>query len=196
MTRTDGQTDTKTRLHLVPATGRTCFRVAVSSRGALNVYPRRETPDGRVVYNSNGPDEIVPMWEQPAWSRWDTPGRTLYAGETKKAAYAEVLQANRRKPDDSHLLPLATAMGLSLADYIQNFENEASVNGQMPIGQLAASWRHSRLMYKVTLPTAGWWVDIEHGDTLNELWDSCGRVLTAAGRPEPLTRTHVLSDDR
>jgi len=36
----------------------------------------------------------------------------------------------------------------------------------MGMGHLPASWRIERLLYRITLPTQGWWIDVEHPDSL------------------------------
>ncbi|HEY5846594.1 MAG TPA: hypothetical protein VIU11_06945 [Nakamurella sp.] len=44
-------------------------------------------------------------------------------------------------------------------------------------GCLAAGWRLSRLEYKLQLPTFGWFVDIQHPDSIATITDSKGSLL-------------------
>lgn len=194
--RAGGMTCDETHLGLVAATGQVGYRVAVSSRGPLTVHPRTVTPTGRVEYDPDGHDIVVPWDQQPAWSRWDAEGRTLYVAATRRAAFAEVLQHQRQTGDSAHLGRLAEAAGMSLAEFLAALDREAETISMMPRGQISAGWRHARVMHRVSLPASGWWVDIEDGDTLSVLTTELQRRVASIGHSGPIERAHVLGNDR
>lgn len=140
--------DTATGLHLQSATGEMSVRIARSSRGPLDPPPRQGTPDA-------------------SWSRYDVTGWTVYTAETRETAYAEVLAyTKRRLGQRDPLAEDAAAIGLSLAEFTDLVGQEWSERQHMGMGHLPASWRIERLLYRITLPTQGWWIDVEHPDSL------------------------------
>jgi len=137
-----------TGLHLQSATGEVSVRIARSSRGPLHPPPRQGTPDA-------------------SWSRYDVTGWTVYTAETRETAYAEVLAyTKRRLGQRDPLAEDAAAIGLSLSEFTDLVGQEWSERQHMGMGHLPASWRIERLMYRITMPTQGWWIDVEHPDSL------------------------------
>lgn len=138
-------------LQLYAAHGETTFRVAQPKYGPMNPQPR---PAER-------PGANVDAWR--SWQRWDVPGhRTIYAATSKQLAYAEVLGPFKRRLQDN--LP----SGLDLSKYLDDVPNaargweivSAEWGNQLQPYCLPASWRNERMMYKLTVPSSGWFVDI------------------------------------
>ncbi len=170
----------------------------MSSRRPLDLHAHRVTPSGWVERHPDGPDEVVPWSEDPAWSRWDTVGRTLYTAATRRGTLAEVLQNLRQTAGLAHLERLAKAMGGTLEKYLALVDRDAAAAGMMPRSQVPRSWRDARLVYQVQLPASCWWVYVEHPDTLGFLSASTQAVdrLQAAGHSGPIDRSHVLGPHR
>ncbi|MBX9244662.1 RES domain-containing protein [Actinotalea ferrariae] len=161
----------------------------------LQARERSVTPVGWVeTLDDLGGGTVAPWNENPSWSRWDTPGRTLYVGETIRSAYAEVLQHFRRPRAGDPVAQLAELLGMTPEEYLAAVDQEQAPLGCMPRGQFPAGWRHDRALYRVRLPRGGWWIDVEHGDSLTALDSAPG--LSQVGFTEPLTRAHVLGDER
>jgi len=141
--------DATTGLHLQSATtGGLSLRIARSSRGPLSPPPRQGTPDA-------------------SWSRYDVAGSTVYTAETRETAYAEVLAyTKRRLGQRDPLAEDAAAIGLSLDEFTDLVGQEWSERQHMGMGHLPASWRIERLLYSITLPAQGWWIDVEHPDSI------------------------------
>lgn len=156
-----------TGLRIVPSRGQTVYRVARESRGALNPPVR-----------GGGPP--------PEWSRWDTPGRTVYGGSTAKCAFLEVL---------AYVTPALPATDLEdLFDDVDNSDaptlaeqvrRELPACGGMLERSLPQGWRDERRLYELTLPTDGWFVDITADESVAVINRECqhltgGRKLTTS----------------
>ncbi len=183
----------RTRLRLVPPPSRTVYRIGKTKYGAMN--PKRR---------GSGID-------RNKWGRWDTAnGRTLYAGATALAAFAEVLpylRENLPKTGLGHLFDDVTQKeaGLTLAE---------TVRAEMPCVDLrdvvVQGWRLDRTIYELRLPSRGWFVDVHAAESLaaiNEAFFPHGRPVgdltlsDLAGEDRDLTsrvagwiRTQVLDD--
>lgn len=93
MTSADATICTSSGLNIVASTGQHIFRVARSQYGPLN--PPVRLPDGDV----------------DTWSRWDTPGRTIYGGSTAPGAFVEVLEYITPDPPATPLSELFDDVG-------------------------------------------------------------------------------------
>jgi len=156
----------RTGLVLVPAAGEREFRVASSSYGALN-------PPVRGLVGS----DVL------SWSRHDTyGGRTVYTASTRRCAFDEVLAGFRRRlgTTDS-LVKDAAAVGLTVAEFIAAMEQDWASLGVLYPGHVPAVWRTGRLMFTVTLPTAGWWVALDAPESIAAIRSELGDRLALLG---------------
>ena len=64
------------------------------------------------------------------------------------------------------LLKDAEFLGLTDNQLIDLVNAEWMERNRMIPGYLAAGWRFERLIYALTIPPAGYWIDVEHGDSL------------------------------
>lgn len=134
--------------------GLTGYRIAKSSYGALDPKPR----DGSLVGRTS-------------WSRFDTPGRTIYLAETRRTAFAETLSPARVGPAFNSAVEFAAHhFGISAALAREEIEEEWTRNGNLVPGWLPASWRDGRRMYQLTVhPSAGEWIDLTQAESIAAL---------------------------
>jgi len=172
-----GRRDSATGVHLLPAPAPVTHRIARSSRGPLDPPLRGGAPDA-------------------SWSRYDVAGRTVYLAETAECAYAEVLAyTKRRLGQQDPLTKDAAAVGLSFAEFNGLVGAEWAERQHMGVGHLPSSWRVERLLYRITLPEAGWWVDIQHPDSLAAAETALEAELATLDL-SALTVAVLLGDDR
>lgn len=172
----------RTGVALAAAAGEHAWRVARTAYGPLNP-PLRPTDGG----------------DARDWGRFDTRGgRTLYGAASREGAYAEVLAAFKRRLGVSD--PLAgAAAGLDDLDgtngLITLIEDEWASHGHMHLGHLPRGWRAARALYELRLPKQGWWVELEHPDSLAAAEDILGARLAELG-VESLTVATLRGEER
>lgn len=170
----------RTGLSLVPGPQEPVFRLATTSYGALNPKER---------------DALEP---RHSWSRWDTVGRTVYAVDSRRAAFVEALSwARQEKPAAApvQLSKTAAALGMTVKELASEIDADWGSSSGMVRGWLPAGWRESHLMYKLEFDP-GWWVDITHSDTLMALSDGMRDELFMLDIHLGLTLAEVVSDNR
>ncbi|GAA4473710.1 hypothetical protein GCM10023094_07880 [Rhodococcus olei] len=114
-----------TGLNLVRGDGRSIFRVAKSKYGALE-------PPARV-----GDDPS-------SWSRWDTPGRTIYGGSTAVGAFVEVLEYIDPDPPKIPMSELFDDVDASDALTLDaQIARELPRHGAMPYRSISQGWRRA-----------------------------------------------------
>lgn len=115
----------------------TAYRVATESYGPLNPQER-------------GPLEQ----DRSAWSRFETPGRILYAASNPESAFIEALSwARMTHSHHTYLAKTAKFMGLPVAQLRRIMEEEWSANSNMVPGWIPANWREGRLLYTLEIGT-------------------------------------------
>jgi hypothetical protein len=165
-----------TGLALVSSPSENAHRIAKESYGPMN-------PLVRTSKTSRG-----------QWGRYDVLNhRTIYAGTPLAAAYAESLAFARPNID------------IELSDLFDDEVNFGSLKDEiikewmerdhMPPGQIAAAWRNERLLYPLTLPLAGWFVDIESSASIAAIVHNLQPALSMAG-VQQLTTSHLRGEDR
>lgn len=180
MTSPDQRICSKTGLALV-AGPVSALRVARESYGPLNPVPRAagERPE--------------------AWSRYDTPGRTIYACADRVTAYMELLAPYRTDVNAERraLRPIADAMGKDLDELWRDIVAEWDEVGTMKASWLPRAFREGRKLYTLDFP-AGWWIDITATETITALEDMRSHPWPTAEGPlgEPLTLAHLTGADR
>lgn len=177
---------TRTGLRLVASAGATATRIQRVSFGPMNPL-QRPVEGGRMT-----------------WSRFDVPGhRTIYAGSSRQAAYAEALAALRSSP---------SLMETRLSDVFSDEQITAAPNrtfreavekewqdqhfGMTP-QKLARAWRDARREYQLTLPKDGWFVDGEAIETVTVVRNELGEQLSVIDPSiTDFTRAHLLGENR
>ena len=156
-----------TGLVLVPAQPGVVFRVAKTSYGPLSPPVRATEPDA----------------DRSGWGRWDTHGgRTVYAAGTLECAFAEVLAYYRRRLGTGDPLTADAAfLRMSATEFVALIEAEWQQRGHLPPGHLAQGWRHDRAVYRLELPSRGWWVLLEHPASMAAAEVALGERLAAVG---------------
>ncbi len=173
------RTCTSTGLALQPSAVRKIWRVAKTSYGPLG--PRVRDHD----------------LKRKDWGRYDVPGhRTVYGACPRVAAYGESIAfAQEALPDVTagELYPISSPGDATpIREYVRQ---EFRERGFMELGTLPAAWRHERLIYQLTLPQDGWFVDIESADSVAVLSHALARPLAALGI-DHLTVAHLRGEDR
>lgn len=162
-----GRICARTGLVLLPATGQQVWRVAKTAYGPLSPPPRPAENDV----------------DRAGWGRFDVPGaRTVYAGSTAECAYAEVLAYYRRRLGDRDPLAAdAAAVGLTPTELAAAVTAEWADRGHMRPGELAVGWRAERSLYRLRLPANGWWVQLEHPDSMAAIETALDTTLDELG---------------
>lgn len=116
--------------------------------------------------------------DDPAgWSRYDTPGSTVYISDNDEIALAEVLSGYALKLGMKHPMQKdADFMGMPLDDYVKGINDDWG--NQVKLGCLAKHWRDRRNIYGLTLKVGGWWVDVEHPDSIAAVGAAIGERLS------------------
>ncbi len=152
MTSADATICTSSGLNIVASTGQRIFRVARSQYGPLN--PPVRLPDGDV----------------DTWSRWDTPGRTIYGGSTAPGAFVEVLEYITPDPPATPLSELFDDVGPDDATtFAEQVARELPAHGAMPYRSISQGWRQVRSIYELRLPLDGWFVNVTGAESISVL---------------------------
>lgn len=156
-----------TGLVLLPSDGLRVWRVAKVAYGPLGPLPRPVDPHG----------------DPASWGRFDTRGgRALYVAATRECAYAEVLAYLRRWLGQADSLAKDAAfLGLTQGELAAIIEEEWTGRGHMRPGHLPEGWRVERALYHLVLPTAGWWVLLEHPTSIAAAEAALGDSLASVG---------------
>lgn len=174
----------ETGLYLVAARGQSGWRVAkehyTRSGGILAVR----------VNEHVGP---LPTDAADRRGRFDTIGRTVYFAEQASTAFAEVLQEFRAAR--VALQADAEAIGVGVDDYIAQVCAQAAANSRARPWAVSVDWQLSRSLHRVRMPAAGWWVQIDHKDTLNRLGLDLAKPLSQLGL-SMLTLSGTAGEDR
>jgi hypothetical protein len=163
------RTCTVTGVRLVPASGGTVYRVAKDrGRAVLEGFP-------------NAHVGALPPGTVDLRGRWDTFGRTVYFADSPQTAFAEVLaplMLNR-----SRLAVAAARAGYTgVEEYAAHVLGQAADNDVDRPWAVSCRWQFVRSIYHVWMPTRGWWVQIDHADTLRAVQRAWRAV---PGMPDP-----------
>lgn len=179
------RTCTDTGLRLVAAGGETAFRVAKDRHGALSVRPNSHV----------GP---LPLGTDPSVGdrrgRFDTVGSTVYLADARRCAYAEVLIGFRQKR--AAIAKVAESIGWDVEEYIGHVIADARANGVGAPWAVSVDWQMERSIYQIRLPRNGWWVHIDHADTLAALESLAPAAPGLAARLQLLTAGDPTGEDR
>lgn len=176
---------TITGLRLLQAKGETAFRVAKDRYGALTVRRNSIVGPLPVGTDPNAGDHR---------GRFDTIGSTIYLADSRACAYAEVLAGFRK--DRASIAKAAESIGWDVDEYIAQVLADAKTNGiDVPWG-ISVDWQMDRSIYEIRLPRNGWWVQIDHADTLAALEEYVPTVAGMTERVKLLTSGAIEGEDR
>ncbi len=178
MSPREPHTSTTSGLRLIPCRGEVGFRVAKRAYPVASA-PLRTADDLR--------DE---------WGRFDTVGSTLYVAETARSAYTEVLSPLKQANGTVNSLQAdAESMGMTIEEFLEEIASEWGERNFMGLGAVPAKWRELRAIHQILLPSAGWWVDIEHPDSIAAINDGLAGFLAGQGIPA-LDTSHLRGANR
>jgi hypothetical protein len=174
-------------------------RVCQKTGLALVASPAIVFRIARQSYGPFDPQVRDPLDNADDWSRFDTPGRTIYAANDKLTAYMELL-APYRTEIGAHrraLQPLADWLKKPLAELWEEILAEWQRTGHMHANWLPSVFRDGRAMYSLQFPE-GWWVDVTATETISALHELFADEWPTSTGPisAPLTLSHLTSDDR
>ncbi|MCG2623016.1 RES domain-containing protein [Arthrobacter sp. I2-34] len=130
------------------------YRIAKSSYGPVSPRPRPASPGA----------------DRSGWSRFDTPGSTIYLAGDRRTAYAETLSITRVGNRFRSAVSFAAAQfGIPEAEAQALVEEDWTRNGNMVPGWLPASWREGRLMYRLRMDGPASWVDLTAAESVAAL---------------------------
>ena len=168
----------QTGLMLSQVGNRSIFRVARKEHGPFN--PKSRTTETPI-------DEL---------SRWDTPGRTIYGGDTEQGALVEVL--SYVTPDDSTVKTMSayfddvdSADELFLHDQVAK---ELSSHGGMGTRSLSRGWREDRNLYEFAVSEPGWFVDVTASASVGALDEQLRSELASNHEIDELNVSHLTAD--
>jgi len=148
----DARTCTTTGLRLLPVTDDPMFRVAVNRYGALSAVERE------------------PSGNSQEWGRFDSPGRTIYSAQERETAFSEVIaQFKRQLGAVDPLEADAAALGMTRNEFLEEVAAQWSERSFMGLGAVPACWRYDRGIYQLHARPGGWWIDLDHPDTIARL---------------------------
>jgi hypothetical protein len=160
-----------------PVTG---YRIAKSSYGPLSPLPRA----------AGSPDRF-------SWSRFDTPGSTVYLAGDKRTAYGEALAMARVAKDFRNAIAFAARQfDVSLEEARRMTQDDWTRNGNMVPGWLPANWRDGRLMYSLLINGPLRWVDLTATESIAALNRHLGQQLEDAYGIPDITLATLAGDDR
>lgn len=123
-----------------------------------------------------------PGSDRTKWNRFDTVGRTLYLAETAECAFAETLSPFKRVIGTVDPLEKdARALGMTLEEFYEAVAKDWEERSFMNTGALPRIWRDRREIRTVSLPFPGWWVHIEHPDSIAALARGLSEELGSLG---------------
>jgi hypothetical protein len=173
----DGTVCASTGLNLIASSGQSVFRVAQTRFGPLNPPPR--IPGQKPVEE---------------WSRWDTPGRTVYGCTTATGAFVEVIEYIRPNPPTTPLTELFDDVEPDDAEtFAEQVARELPAHGAMPYRSISQGWRQVRSLYELQLPQTGWFVDITGAESISAISEQLGPTLLAECNIEQLTLSELTS---
>ncbi len=128
------------------------------------------------------------------WSRWDTPGRTVYGGSTEIGALVEVLEYITPDPPTTLLTELFDDVSTDDADTLaEQIARELPEHGGMQYSSISQGWRQVRSLYELQLPGSGWFVDITGANSISVVSGHLGSTLLAGCGVERLTLSELTS---
>jgi hypothetical protein len=164
MSSEDTRTCRKTGLRLRAVREDRMFRVAETNFGAISA-PERTVEEHRTQ-----------------WGRFDSPGRTIYAAAEREIAYSEVLSPFKRQLGAADPLEAdAAALDMTREEFLEVVASEWGERSFMGVGAVPASWRHNRGTYELYATGAGWWINLDHPDTLASLEQAMTSLLVEEG---------------
>ncbi|TRW47609.1 RES domain-containing protein [Georgenia yuyongxinii] len=173
---------TLTGLHLLRATGQVAFRVTQEQYGALTASPNEAV------------GALGPSAPAERRGRFDTIGRTAYLADSPECAFAEVLAGFRK--DVGRLAAEAALIGADPDEYVRRVTEEAVANGVSPPWAIPFEWQMARAIHECQLPRRGWWVQIDHHETLHALRRVVPAALVPPERVAALTSADLAGEDR
>ena len=149
----------------------TMYRVSVARAGRGPLNPRERPAD--------------PGDDRKDWSRFDTPGLTIYGASRRDTAFTESLAFKAPSAHNyASLVEIAQDQGISLDQLLDELRSAG-----IPVDGMEPDWRLTREIFTLQFPDR-LWVDLTHPDTVQAIK---GSGIAAADR---LTVSDLTGDER
>lgn len=156
------------------------YRLAKTSYGPINPPER---PDGAI--------------DRARWSRFDTPGSTIYLADDAATAYAETLAMARTSRQYRDAISyVADFFSISREEAQQQVNDDWAANNNMVPGWLPRTWRDSRLLYVLQVEEPVRWIDLTAAETIAALNIYLGADLEASTGVQEITLGTLTGDNR
>jgi len=128
--------------------------------------------------------------------RFDRVGHTIYFASSQEAAFAKVLSVLRK--DLVKLEPLAQSAGMKVSDWVESVLADAEANSIDVPWAISVDWQMQRSIGRYRMPAFGYWVQVDHPDTLDWLNREFLGLLSANGAEidDALNGGHLERSDR
>lgn len=132
--------------------------------------------------------------DRSTWHRYDLTGeRTIYLASSMEDMYAEILQPLKKPaPAPASAMFDDAGDGETVQDLIAH---DFAEDGKGPPHEIDLDWLLKRRLYTMLLPTAGWFIDAEHSNTIAYLNRHWPPVLLAKGLQQ-VTVAELRGEDR
>nr|WP_161805522.1 RES domain-containing protein [Frigoribacterium sp. RIT-PI-h] len=151
--------------------------IALGARARGNNLPHRKPKFGPL----SAPERTI-RTARKRWGRYDSGGKTLYLAREAETAFAEVLSPFKRQLASTDPLEKdAAELGLTRSDFLEIVSAEWNEEQFMGMGAVPQQWRVDRCIYQVNGEGDGWWIDVEHPDSLAVLEEQLEPVLIRQG---------------
>lgn len=163
-------------------------------RAPLNGY--------RIATESYGPMAPLPRGyyfreDVGGWNRFDTPGRTVYAAQTRRGAFTECLYDRRLDHQSrSAIAFMAEAFKESWEEAFNRYADEQLFLGHSAPGTLPASWRESRKVYELNSAEDLVWFDLSTDHSLAYIDRVLGAEIYRTCHVSSIDASHLIGDNR
>lgn len=135
--------------------------------------------------------------DRSSWSRFDTPGSTVYLACDRRTAYAETLAMARVGKDFRDAVAFAARQfGITVEAAGKMIQDDWTRNGNMVPGWLPANWRDGRLMYTLRINEPVRWIDLTAAESIAALNRHLGQQLDDAFGVSTITLGTLTGEDR
>lgn len=175
------------------------MRVCTNTGLALVDGPRTGYRIAKVSYGPVNPLErsADPGEDRSRWSRFDTPGRTIYLADSRRIAFAETLSVARISADFRSAVEFAARhFEMSQQQAWKEIEDDWIRNGYMTPGSVPAGWRDDHLIYQLSITSPAPWVDLTATESLAAVSVALGQDLRSVHGVDLLTLGTLTGEDR
>lgn len=175
-------------------------RVAMTRWGPVNPPERSVETDPSMASSAPieaGADLVSQGVDRSKWSRFDTPGSTIYLAEDRRTAYAEILAMARvSRKFRSAISFVSEHFGISWEEARRRVCEEWAASGHRVPDELPDDWRTDRRAFLLQVEHPLRWVDLTAAETIAALNLHLGQQLEDKVGVEEITLGVLAGPDR